>query len=59
MLTLLLSSGIGSKAIDLFNSYGIGVISGVEPKGHSKIIQDCLNGTLSYLSKSTCDKHER
>jgi predicted Fe-Mo cluster-binding NifX family protein len=55
---LIIVSGIGPKAIELFNSYGIDVISGVEPKEHSNIIQDYLNGTLSYSSKLACDKHE-
>jgi predicted Fe-Mo cluster-binding NifX family protein len=52
---LVILCGVGPRAIEFFNSYGIDVISGVAPQEHSKIIQDYLDGTLIYTNKSVCE----
>lgn len=52
---LVILCGVGPKAIDFFNSFGIDVISGVAPQEHSKIIDDYLNKTLIYSNKSVCE----
>ncbi len=52
---LVILCGVGPRAIEFFNSYGIDVISGVASQEHSKIIQDYLNGTLIYSNKSVCE----
>ncbi len=49
---LVILYGVGPRAIEFFNSYGIDVISGVVPQEHSKIIQDYLNGILTPLVKT-------
>ncbi|MGE4546951.1 MAG: NifB/NifX family molybdenum-iron cluster-binding protein [Desulfurella sp.] len=52
---LVILCGVGPRAIEFFNSYGIDVISGVAPQEHSKIVQDYLDGTLIYTNKSVCE----
>ncbi len=52
---LVILCGVGPRAIEFFNSYGIDVISGVAPQEHSKIMQDYLNSALVYSNKSVCE----
>ncbi len=43
---VVIAGGIGAKAIERFNSYGIKVIPNVSPDDARKIIDDYINGTL-------------
>ncbi|WP_291492922.1 NifB/NifX family molybdenum-iron cluster-binding protein [Desulfurella sp.] len=54
-VNLVILCGVGPRAIEFFNSFGIDVISGVAPQEHTKVIQDYLEGTLIYTNKSVCE----
>lgn len=52
----IISGGMGSSAIDLFNSYGIDVITGAEGNAED-VVKKYIDGTL-VSSGSACEKHE-
>lgn len=47
---------MGTSAIELFNSYGIDVITGAEGNV-TEVAEKYINGTL-ISSNSPCEKHE-
>ncbi|MGB9678516.1 MAG: NifB/NifX family molybdenum-iron cluster-binding protein [Thermoanaerobacteraceae bacterium] len=52
----IISGGMGTSAINLFNSYGIDVITGADGDAQH-VVEKYLNGTL-ISSNSPCEKHE-
>lgn len=53
-VTDVIVSGIGQKAIEIFNSAGINVFSGAQPAEPEVIVNDFLNDRLT-LNANTCD----
>ncbi|MBP2071472.1 MULTISPECIES: NifB/NifX family molybdenum-iron cluster-binding protein [Thermoanaerobacterium] len=52
----IISGGMGSSAIDLFNSYGIDVITGASGDAED-VVKRYIDGTL-ISTDSACEKHE-
>lgn len=52
----IISGGMGTSAIELFNTYGIDVITGAEGNA-TEVVEKYINGTL-ISSNSACEKHE-
>jgi len=52
----IISGGMGTSAIELFDSYGIDVITGAEGNA-TEVAEKYINGTL-ISSNSPCEKHE-
>lgn len=50
-------AGIGPKAIEMFESFGIKVITNVVPDKARKLIEDFVNNKLDVTYKEVCD-HE-
>lgn len=53
-VTLVLAGGIGSRAVGLFESFGIKVIMGVSVVEPETIINDYISGTLKS-GENVCD----
>ncbi len=50
-------AGIGPKAIEMFESFGIRVITNVVPDKARKLVEDFINNRLDVTYKEVCD-HE-
>ncbi len=55
---ILIVSGIGPKAVDMLNSFGITVITNVVPDNPRKIVEDFLANKLDTTYKEVCDHGE-
>ena len=53
-VTLVLAGGIGSRAVGLFERFGMKVIIGVPSDKPEKLVNDYLNGTLKS-GENACD----
>ncbi len=51
-------AGIGPKAKELFESFGIRVISNVRPKKAKELVEDFIANRLDLSYQEVCDHHE-
>lgn len=54
---ILIVSGIGPKAVDIFNAANIEVITNVVPESPRKIIEDFINNKLDKTYEDVCEHH--
>jgi predicted Fe-Mo cluster-binding NifX family protein len=53
-ISVVIAGGMGSRAISLFESYGIKTLVGIAPNDPDQIIQDYLNNKLE-MGSNLCD----
>ncbi len=54
---VIIVSGIGPKAIEMFNNVGIKVITNVVPNEPRKVVEDFINNRLDTSYEEVCEHH--